>query len=448
MKTTEIKKYLCIGMATVSALCSVACGTQNAPVAQTAEASALSVAAVLPAEPTPVITEVPTITTAAEPAAQNVTRAIEGTAVDRFPDADIIEEIAAGRYVVITEDTQYSRCSVQVYDISTDTVLNDFYVYNLHYNNMEPIIFEGRGFGFVTKGRVYDNTGLYAYYYDTEGNVVNEFHKDLKYYNYSYALAPDGSALYVAENDREQCACGYDFKADYTTQIYAVYDKDNYELIAEYDSHTDLYLLGTTSDGKLIVNYHYDPNEKVILTHEQYEIQGSLAAQTGSTDPGIEDGIELIDIAGNQTPKMIFQADTFYSHVFVRGDKIIQASDERMVWLCPDENGNYFVYRYDTVIGRKNIYTDFYVSVDGNYAVYPTYNDDETDTTVNIVYFDGDQITPVFSKLYPDCRIRFSNFEFVSMLDAETGDFYGRCDETFEGGQIGLTFKSNMYQSN
>lgn len=453
MRKTSIRRSLCIAMATLTAIGFTACGSTNA---------ARNEARVEHASETTyenTVTE-DTVTGGAsttDPAAESFTRAYEDSAADKYPDADFIEKIDNGTFIIIERDRQTKTINVTIYNIVKDEVINEFTVDSGGESLLTPEIFEGRGFGFIIPG-TYQQPGAIAYYYDTEGNLVSTFEKRFETrLNDSYMLAPDGSALYAVVNDREQCACGYDFKADYTTQIYKIYADGTDEVIGDYDSHYDLYPLGVTDEGKIVFAYHYDEHDKVVKTHEEYEklefvsIEELEKLQGGGEkeDDGkiVESGYVLMDAADDSAHELekICLTNTYCEHYFVRGNNIILTNDDEILRLAPDQNGQYKETHYETPVGIKGYYTSLYVSSSGDYVVFPQYTEDCKDTTVNVLHFSGDKADLIFSEYYEGWNIEIKAVYRITYFDEETGDFYGYYDETAEGGTRNLRYEANAY---
>lgn len=373
---------------------------------------------------------------------ESVEREYEGAISGVYPDADYIEHIAEGRFVVLYHDREKNMINGIVYDIANDVELNTFSLNDLDDYDVAPEVFDGQGFGFIfeSKGK---NAQLFGYYYDIDGNEVSTFKKDVKdATTWSYSLAPDGSAMYVEMNDREQCACGFDFKADYTTQIYAVYGDGSEELIKEYDSHTNIGILGTTSDNKIVLCYNYDPKDKEVLTHEEYEQQWSL-----ESDSDIERGYAFLE------PKKDAELDKFYvtskyydyNEIFIRGNKINFIADDEIIHFYPDESGVYQGVRYTTEMGLDGIMTYNYVSVNGDYIVYPVYSEDSMNTKVLVLHFNGDKPEILCEEQCDGMYVEFMQGYKLAGYDEETGDFFGVYYETKEDGLINQPYWGNIY---
>lgn len=83
-------------------------------------------------------------------------------------------------------------------------------------------------------------------------------------------------------DDREVCACGFDLKADFTTQIYKLYPDGTEVKLADYDSHYIIYPVGTLDNGNLVLAFNYNPKDREVLSHAEYERLYSLAVQNSS----------------------------------------------------------------------------------------------------------------------------------------------------------------------
>ncbi len=382
-------------------------------------------------------------------------RAYDGPVADRFPDADSIEQIGEGRFIILYRDRTAGMTEVDVYDINSDTVINTFKVNNMGTHVLEPIIYPDMGFGFITKAKGKE-PAIYGYYYDTDGNLVSKFTKEYtdKTYVY-YTLSADGKAMYVTLNDRIQCACGFDFKADYTTEIYAVYADESEKLLKEFDSHTDIYLIGATADGRLVFKYFYNPADKVILTHEEYEKQYSVTFDINDLDTSdseektdeSERGYAVLrtDVDDPGLEK-IYMTDTYYDHMIFKGDKLILSDNDEIVCLFPDENGSYKDAHYEGQIGLKGYYTDIYVSSSGDYIIYPTYTDEFEDTTITAVKNDNGKLSKIYEKEHEGWKIDFAENYNITMLDEETGDFFALYSETKRDGVNNKKYNENIFE--
>ena len=426
MKALQVKKTLCITLTAIAALSSVACGS-NAAAQGNVTTQASAVAGEEPgasgntepgtAEPTTVIT--PTATIAARPE----TRAFEGKITDRFPDADHIDQISAGRYIVVKNDHNKAFSEVTIFDAYEDAVVNVVQVPNLGEWFLEPTVFTDRGFGFTIESTT--NFGkdhaYYAYYYDLDGNLVNDFCMPIDANRYgNCALAPDGSALYAITNNMDMCSCGYIFNTDYTNRVQVMYGDGTEEVIEEFDSHYALNLLGVTKDGRLLLDYRYDPNDLEARTHEEWEMMNIRVG--GSADAGIERGFAVMNVenGSDHTPELFYEMDGYYRDLYVKGDVITLIDDGDVVRLSPDENGNYQNYQYTESGERAN---DWFVSTNGDYIVLDQVVD-QIGTRITVLHFDGDAFV---CEMEDGCDeyVRFGAFGQVSFLDEETGDLYG-----------------------
>ena len=413
--------------------------------------------------------------------ADTFTRAYEGSAADKYPNAEFIEKISDGRFIIINRDRQADTVNVIIYDIVKDEVIKEITVDSEGESLLTPTVFEGKGFGFIIPGK-YREPGAKAYYYDTEGNLVNtfevHFEPDL---NDSYVLAPDGSALYAVVNDRVQCACGYDFKADYTTQVYKVYPDGSTEKLANFDSHYSLAPFGVTDDGRIVFVFRYDEHDLVVKTHKEYEMGNVIpldeikmvkiedTESDGETDDDViisvdelkkklnekeddgkkvEAGYALMNTDSNASHELekIYLTNHFYVHYFVRGNNIILTDDDEVLRLHPDQNGEYKATHFETPVGLKNYYESLYVSPSGDYVVFPQYTEERMDTTVNVLRFDGDKADLIFQEYNEGKKIDFHAVFLITYFDEETGDFYGYYDETREGGARRQMYKANVYE--
>lgn len=391
----------------------------------------------------------------------DVNRAYEGSVADRYPDASAITQIGEGRFIVLFRDKTNKTTEVLVYDINSDKELNRFTVNNLNAYVLEPIVYMDKGFGFITDYRT-DNKGdgAYGYYYDIEGNLINKFNAEFNEITYySFTLAPDGSAMYAVVSDRLQCACGFDFKADYTTKIYAEYPDGTEKLIKEFDSHYSLGLMGVSSDGKLAFAYSYNPNDLEIKTHEEYEMGFGKAVSIEDLEAGLEStdketsdekqgerGYAIFDPNGNDTElQPIYQTNKYYEHTFFKGDAFILTSDDEIVYLYPDGTGNYKSSNIETTLGLKGYYTDVYVSSSGDYIVYPVYTEEFMDTTIVAMKFEGDKIIKVFEKKFDGWKIDFPENYNINYLDEETGDMYANYTDNVNEGNNNRLFSYNIF---
>ena len=243
-------------------------------------------------------------------------------------------------------------------------------------------------------------------------------------FNSSYAFAPDGSAFYVTSTDREQCVCGYDLKEDYTTQVYIVHDTANYGLLSEFDSHTDVHLFGTTKDGKLIFSFHHDPGERdTAKTHDAFE--------NDPCDPYMqfrkENGFGFIDPAGYEidTPELavLYESGVYYDQVFIRGNTVILANNDEIVRLDPEKNDEYRDTVY-TIPGGMTGYNDnIYLSYDGDFIVYPIYQNSFQDTELHVLKYEGDSYSEIFEQEYNDNILL--DPDYFAFMDVPNGITYG-----------------------
>lgn len=380
---------------------------------------------------------------------KEATRAIEETIAERFEGADYIEAISETRFVVLYRGENHYKAEVNVYDVTTDTVINTFTVYSGDWF-VKPVIFEGSGFGFISEREGIKNHGVDASFYDLDGNLVNKFSKDFDNDLFaSFALAPDGSALYVSLNDNIVCACGYSFKADYTTKIYAVYGDGTESLIKEFDSHTDLSILGVSDDGKIVVNFKYDPNEKEVHTHEEWErLYFSAIPEEDSNKEKVVRGYAFLDPNAGEEQELerFYETDKYYEHVFLRGNSLILVSHDEIIKVSFDENGDSEETKFETFIGAEGYYFDLYVSASGDYVVYPSYTDEFKDTTVNVLKITDGEAELVYSEFFEGKKIEIDPDCNLAILDEETGDLYGLYDETVSGGLRRQTFYVNIFE--
>ena len=378
---------------------------------------------------------------------QEVKRAIEGSVAERFEGADFIEAISAERYVVLYRNSNHVEAEVSVYDITTDSVIKTFTIKSEDWF-VKPIIFMDNGFGFISERSGIKNHGVDASFYDLDGNLVNKFSKDFdSSLMATYALASDGSALYVSLNDDLICACGYSFKADSTTKIYAVYGDGSEDLIKEFDAHTVLGLLGTTPDGRLVVRFQYDPNDKQVYTHEEYErmFMNSL------NDPNrakVERGFAFLGTEPGTDPELdrFYETDECFEEVYLRGDSLILAKNDAIIKLSPDANGTYTETKYATSIGAEGYSFDIYVSASGDYVVYPQYTDEFMDTTVNVLKIENGNAELVYSEFFEGQKIEFRAQYDLSVLDEGNGDLFGFYNETAPDGARNLVFYANIFE--
>ncbi len=436
MKIKEAGKRLGLTLAAIATLSMTACGVSNsaAPV-------------IIQEEPETVMQEVNETLPEETNEEQNVVRAISETVYERFPDADFIEQISAEKYVVLYRSDTHISAEVKIYDVTKDKVMKSFKVYSDDWF-VKPVIYMDQGFGFISERGGVKNHGVDAVFYDIDGNLVNRFSKDFDMNLFSsYTFAPDGSAFYVSLNDNEMCACGYSFKTDYTTKIIAVYGDGSEELIKEFDSHTDLSFLGTTPDGKIVVRYQYDPNEKELHTHEEFEREWMLIGENEGKEK-VERGFALLDpkAGDEQELEKIYQYDGYFTEVVLRGDSIITADSNEIRKICPDENGVYQEIKYETEIGAEGYSFELYVSANGEFVAYPTYTDGFMDTTVNVLQFENGSADLAYSEFFEGKNIEFKQNYTISMLDEATGDLYGIYNETAEGGLRNQIFYVNIFE--
>ena len=450
MRKTALKKAICITMATLLTGCFTGCGEGKTAAATNYE-TGVAVEASETIEATVGSAEVSEETT--EIVSEPKERVYKGIIAGKFPDADFIEQIADGRFVILDRDKYDGSTEVTVYDACTDSVLNTFKVVDCSEMFLTPVIFEGKGFGFITPYGNRKEAVVYGYYYDTDGNLVNKFEKEYDpELNGSYALASDGSAMYVVLNDRVQCACGYDFNVNYTTKILKVYADGSEDMLNEFDSHYAMNPLGTTDDGRLMVIYTYDPRDKVQKTHEEYERGESISIdevlnpdESENSELKGERGLAFINTGKDDSHDLekFYDLKRYYEHIFVRGNAVILVSDTSIIRVSPDKNGEYKECKFEDSVGLKGYYTNLYVSAIGDYVVYPTYSEEFQDTEVNVLHFDGDKAEVIFEKNQEGWKVEFDPRYRLAFFDEVTGDFCGRYSENAEGG-----VRDEMYLEN
>ncbi len=450
MKAREFKRLLCA--ATLSLVCITGCANANTTVSvQTTEVEVGET--VVSSEEQSEVGENETVTTSETSEAP--TQAAVAVNVDirnKFPDAYSFEIIGNGRYIILTDvDGRHNTTQIQVYDATTDTVVGTAKFNNYGEWWPQVVVYEGQGFGMITEshGNAGKSHSVIASYYDMDGNLLNEFIKsyDANWYYETYTLAPDGSAMYVTLSDREQCACGFDFKADYVTRVYAVYGNDREDLIAEYDNHYSISILGVRDDGKIAVRYYYDPNEKEIRTHQEYETMSMLA--TSDKEPG-ESGLAFIDpdVNADHSLEKVFKTEKYYGNAMCfKGNAFVLASDDEIVRIARDANGNYKETSYVVTIGADGVYFggETLVSPNGEYVIYSTFSEDTNDTTVSVVHFDEDKAELIYENFNENMRITFTEY-LATMFDESNGNLYGKFDDTSDGGRPNQPYFVNIYE--
>lgn len=466
MKKASLRRTLCLAMATITAVCFTACGAKGASTSTSAENAASGLAAqgiitVVDIEPDsstsdPTTSEATSETTTGETnattttgaTAQAVNRKFQGTIVDKYPDADFIESIADGKFVVLFRDVKQYRTNGVVYDINSDKELNSFTVYNCDTYYLVPVIFYGQGFGFITPHGGAER-GVYAYYYDTDGNLVNKFdRKNGKAANTISVLAPDGSALYVVADDRVQCACGYDLKPDYTTQIYKVKPDGSEEMLAEYDSHYIICPLGVTTEGRLVLVYNYNSMDKTGLSHQDYERLGMLASRSSAGDAyTYEIGYAFMNTDKNASHDLdkFYLSDKMYTFNCIRGNSITIMDNEEIINFTQDANGQYKGYRYKPSFKLSGGLYDTYPTANGEYIVFSAHSQDLKDTTINVLHFENDNIDLIFEKTYAGYDVKIDRHYERVFLDVDTGDLFARLDETADDGARDMLYHENIF---
>ena len=413
-KTNSTTKYLCLTLAAISSLSTAACGNSATTGPDTTVYAS--------AEP--------------EPTSEKSSGAEKKiTVAERYPDAEYIEMIAENRYIVQNNDVNDHKTYIRVFDSENNTVVNSITVDNQNTYMIRPYIINGCGFGIVTENSTI-NSNVKAYFYDTDGNLVNSFFKNLENheaFNSSYAFAHDGSAFYVTSTDRDQCTCGYTRNDDYTTQVYIVHNTSDYELLSEFDSHTDVELYGTTEDGKLIFSYHHDTGERdTWITHDDFE--------KNPGDPYMQfreqNGFGFIDSTESETdtPELVhlFEGDDYYDQVYIRRNSVIFANNDEIVRMDPDD---YCGHVYDIPGGLTGYNDDIYLSYDGDYIVFPIYKNQFQDTELHVLKYDGNSYTEIFEQEY-NYKIMFRPDEDeIAFLDVTNGILYGYIDNAQPGNQ-------------
>ena len=451
MKARELKRLMCI--ATLSLVCITGCANANTTVSvQTSPAETGETVVSSETETNETgENETGTVSETSEAPTQAAI-AVNVDIRSKFPDAFSFEIIGDGRYIILTDvDGRHTTTQIQVYDAASDTVVG-----TAEFNNYgewwpQTVVYEGQGFGMITEshGDGGNSNSIIASYYDMDGNLLNKFVKSYErgWYYETYTLAPDGSAMYVSLSDREQCACGFDFKANYVTRIYGVYGDNKEELIAEYDSHYSIGILGVRDDGKIAVRYYFDPNEKEIRTHKEYETLSMLAEP--DKIPG-ESGLAFIDpgASADHSLEKVFKTEKYYGNAMCfKGNAFVLASDDEIVRIAKDANGNYKETSYDVTIGAEGVYFggEVFVSPNGEYVIYSTFSEDTNDTTVNVVHFNEDKAELVYENFNPNMRITFTEY-LATMFDESNGNLYGKFDDTSEGGRPNQPFFVNIYE--
>lgn len=461
MNKTNLKKYICTAMAAIMAVCMTSCGeVNNSPAAGGEETTAVTSEAtteIRPDETTAAPDVQPDVPDETRPGDVQPDVSYAPAVLDKYSDADYIEAIADDRYLVMY---QTSLCKggfktiVDIYDSASDTVVNSF---DIPDTLTTPEIYYGRGFGFISEGQdksLRDPDAEWTYteaqktfflkasYYDINGDLVNEFKKfGADEYSCSYTFAPDGSAFYVAQDDRQQCACGYDFNPDFTTKITAVYGDGTSELITEFDSHTILSLIGATDDGRIAVYYSYNPEDLKVYSHDEYESH-SISGNKNS-----EKGIAFISTEAGSAPELdrAYQLEDHYN-IHMDGDKFTLLNDNEIMRIFPDEKGEYQSTHFEIAESENRDYSEKYISPKGNIIVYPTFVD-ENDTIVNVVYFDSDnQPKQLFEQYCEGMRVEFQSSYGLAMFDDRSGELVGTFKETTGGGSRKQVYRVNIYK--
>ena len=454
MKKGSLRKTLCMAMATITLLSFTACGNSGKT-----ELNAENTVAELETENSiiPIEDVKPTALTTGTDSAGDLdneaadSRKYTGTIVDKYPDADYIECIADGKFVIIYRDLKNYKTNITVYDIVNDKELNTSSIYNCDTYALIPVIYYGKGFGFITP-HAGKNPGAFAYYYDTDGNLVNKFDKKLNSgLNGRYVLAQDGSALYMVVDDREVCACGFDLKADFTTQIYKLYPDGTEVKLADYDSHYIIYPVGTLDNGKLVLAFNYNPKDREVLSHADYERLYSLAVQNSSEGDAlkIEIGYAFMntdDQADHELEK-IHLTDRLYERVFINNDTITlinSMNGKEILQISPDENGKFKGFRYEIPIEIKGNRTGIYISSTGKYVVIAVGHDD---TSINVLRLEDNKLNYIFEKKYDGWSIDINRDFRKVLLDEDTGDFFGRYFENDQNGFNEQLFHVNIFEN-
>ena len=165
MKKGSLRKTLCMAMATITLLSFTACGNSGKT-----ELNAENTVAELETENSiiPIEDVKPTALTTGTDSAGDLdneaadSRKYTGTIVDKYPDADYIECIADGKFVIIYRDLKNYKTNITVYDIVNDKELNTSSIYNCDTYALIPVIYYGKGFGFITP-HAGTTPGVFAY---------------------------------------------------------------------------------------------------------------------------------------------------------------------------------------------------------------------------------------------------------------------------------------------
>ena len=96
-------------------------------------------------------------------------------------------------------------------------------------------------------------------------------------------------------------------------------------------------------------------------------------------------------------------------------------------------------------MGLDGIMTYNYVSVNGDYIVYPVYSEDSMNTKVVVMHFNGDKPEILCEEQCDGMYVEFMQGYKLAGYDEETGDFFGVYYETKEDGLINQPYWGNIY---
>ncbi len=441
MKTANIRKTVCIAAAVISASLA-SCGkvnTPETPVAAPAAAAQDGVTTDIQADDGNAVIQ---------PDIQTVTDSETASSViDRFSDADYIEKIADGRYLVMYRD--YAVDKAIVYDAKSDTQINECRVECGSNIFNVPVIYQDKGFGFIVPHDM--ESTVNGYYYDINGELVNDFVMDIgTHWDSESTLAPDGSAMYVVLSDKaDSDIIGFtdnDGVADKkfkncNTQIYAVYADGEEKQLAQFDAHTDFYSIYATADGEHIaLDYFYHPEFR-----EGFD--APVKADKGEPD---EFGIGLISTKGytDNEMKKIYTNEKRLEDLYVNDDKFTVIYKDEVIRLVSDENGEYSEAHYPVSIGDGSSAPEAYISASGDYMAYPTYtsyDNDVKDTQVNVVRFEDGEAVNVYQKQHDGWFVHFRHEYELTMIDEQSGELVGGYDDLTTAGKCGQVYRANIF---
>lgn len=449
MKTSFIKRTVCVTAAAVITAALAACGGTDPEQTHRVTSAPLAEANIEPQAVSDVLTTDDTeVTTDSE---------VTSFVTEKFSDASYVEKIGDGRYLLLyrSDDVDY----VKIYDKPSDSIINKCQVERGSDSYNMPIIYQDKGFGFIVHHE--KQQCINGYYYDTAGELVNKFSMDTgSHWSTESTLAPDGSAMYVVLSDKTYSnfidftdndgVADIKFK-DCMTQVYKVSASEEKQ-IAEFDAHTDIYSIYATADGEhLALNYYYHPQFRMGFDNLEkvQDIEGS-SVDTADEKKDDEFGLALISTEKNADNEMekLYITDRYIEDLVQTGNVFTVVGKDKVVRIDLDENGEYHQESYSMDIGDGQSVPEVYVSASGKYMAYPTYTYDTNnskDTLVNVVRFDDGEAVRIYEKQHDGWFVYFRPRYNITLIDEDEGTLITRYDDLTTSGKCGQTYTADIF---